>query len=97
MEVNISSLHFIARPELNDFANKKIQKLSRFDHNLMYADVYLKTDNQQHKFNENDKVVEVKLHSPGHELFATASAESFEKSIALVCSKIENQIRHYKN
>lgn len=95
MKVEVSSFHFKAREELNEFAIEKVTKLGRFDPNIINSKVFLKLENQHTKVNDNDKVAELIMHSPGHELFASAKSDSFEKSISMACEKIENQIRHY--
>lgn len=94
MTVNIQSVHFDADAKLLDYVNKKIQKINQFHDKIIKADVYLKLDNIVH--NIKDKIVEIRIHIPKHELFVKASTKSFEESFDIALDSVINQIKRKK-
>ena len=67
MQKQISTIHFKADKDLLSYLDLKIEKLSLFSQNITSCEVYLKLDkDDQHE----NKLVEMKLHIPGKELFA---------------------------
>ncbi len=94
MTVNIQSVHFDADAKLLDYVNKKIQKINQFHDKIIKVDVYLKLDNVVHHI--KDKVVEIRIHIPKHELFVKASTKSFEESFDSALDSAINQIKRKK-
>ncbi len=94
MTVNIQSVHFDADAKLLDYVNKKIQKINQFHDKIIKVDVFLKLDNVVH--NIKDKVVEIRIHIPKHELFVKASTKSFEESFDNALDSAINQIKRKK-
>lgn len=92
MNINISFLHFKAREDLKEHVKLHVNKLQRFDDRIFAAEVFLKIENKDSKFNE--KVAEIILKTSNEDLFAFASSESFEKAINDTCDKLKNQISH---
>ena len=41
MQINLQTLKFTAKPELKEFVNDKVSKLSQFDEKIIRADVTL--------------------------------------------------------
>ena len=75
MQKQISTIHFKADKDLLSYLDLKIEKLSLFSQNITSCEVYLKLDkDDQHE----NKLVEMKLHIPGKELFAKKKSASFE-------------------
>jgi putative sigma-54 modulation protein len=94
MNVNIQTVHFVADDKLVDFVSKKVQKLSTFHDKIVKVDVFLKLDNVVHTI--KDKVAEIRVHIPGHELFVKSSSKSFEESFENALDSIINQIKRKK-
>ena len=94
MNVNIQTVHFDADDKLVDYVSKKVQKLSTFHDKIVKVDVFLKLDNVVHTI--KDKVAEIKVHIPGHELFVKSSSKSFEESFDCALESIANQIKRKK-
>ncbi len=94
MNVNIQTVHFDADDKLVDFVSKKVQKLSTFHDKIVKVDVFLKLDNVVHTI--KDKIAEIRVHIPGHELFVKTSSKSFEESFENALDSITNQIKRKK-
>lgn len=94
MTVKIQSVHFDADAKLLDYVNKKIQKISQFHDKIIKVDVFLKLDNVVH--NIKDKVAEIRIHIPKHELFVKASTKSFEESFDNALDSAITQIKRKK-
>jgi putative sigma-54 modulation protein len=56
--------------------------------------VYLKLDNVVH--NIKDKIAEIKVHIPKHDLFVKASSKSFEESFDDALNSTINQLKKQK-
>jgi putative sigma-54 modulation protein len=93
MEIAIHSIHFEASQKLEDFIQKKVNRLAKFNDNVSRADVNLKVVKPE--TNEN-KDASVKLFSKGHEFFAQEVADTFEEAIDKCAEKLERQIVKYK-
>ncbi len=94
MNVNIQSLHFVADSKLVAFIEKKVLKLSQFHERITKVDVFLKLDNVAHTI--KDKVAEIKVHVPKHDLFVKHSSKSFEESFDIALDSVINQIKRKK-
>jgi len=94
MNVNIQSLHFVADSKLVAFIEKKVAKLSQFHERITKVDVFLKLDNVAH--NIKDKVAEIKVHVPKHDLFVKHCSKSFEESFDTALDSVINQIKRRK-
>ncbi|HAE34310.1 MAG TPA: ribosome-associated translation inhibitor RaiA [Chitinophagales bacterium] len=94
MQVNIQSIHFSADQKLKDYINAKLDKLTTFYDQIIQADVYLKLENEGAPI--QDKVVEVRLHIPGNDLFAKETRMSFEEAADEVAENLRRQIKKQK-
>ena len=81
MQITIRSIHFNANQKLLNFIKKKINKLTRFNDELISIDIFLRLENASDK---NNKLVEVKINTGFNELFVSKKRESFEEAIDLV-------------
>jgi len=92
------NINYHAPFSINDYLKGLIsEKVERMEHNgkpLMKVDVYfaLKDGPESVK----DKELELKVHIPGHVVFAKSYAESFEKAIPDVADKVRRQLEKYK-
>ena len=64
-----------------NFIKKKINKLTRFNDELISIDIFIRLENASDK---NNKLVEVKINTGFNELFVSKKRESFEEAIDLV-------------
>ncbi|GHU82725.1 RNA polymerase subunit sigma-54 [Bacteroidia bacterium] len=93
MEITIHSIHFEASQKLEDFIQKKVSRLEKFNDNVFRADVSLKIVKPE--TNEN-KDASVKLFSRGHEFFAQETADTFEEAVDKCTEKLERQVVKFK-
>ena len=94
MTLNIHTIHFDADVALIAHVNKKIAKLENHHDQIMKVDVFLKLDNVVHQI--KDKIAEIRLTVPKHELFVKQSTKSFEESFDLALESMMTQIKKVK-
>ncbi|MFN5021136.1 MAG: HPF/RaiA family ribosome-associated protein [bacterium] len=94
MTVNIQSVHFDADSKLLDHVNRKIAKISNHHDRIMKVDVFLKLDNVIHQI--KDKVAEIRVQIPKHEIFVKQSTKSFEESFDMALDAVLIQIKKVK-
>ncbi len=94
MTVNVHTVHFDADSKLMDHVEKKVAKLSQHHDRIMRVDVFLKLDNVVHQI--KDKIAEIRVTIPRHELFVKQSTKSFEESFDLALDSILVQIKKVK-
>jgi putative sigma-54 modulation protein len=94
MNVNIQTVHFDADSKLVKHINQKMGKLNTFHDRIIKVDVFLKLDNVVHKI--KDKIAEIRLQIPRHQLFVKATSKSFEQSFDDAFESIVNQIKRRK-
>lgn len=92
MNIQITSRKFTAKDSLNDFIKNEVQKLSRFNSDIMDANVVLSFLHN----NNSIKSAEITLHVPGKVFKAVDTTEDFRKSISSAASKLERQLRKLK-
>jgi len=94
MTVNIQSVHFDADSKLLDHVNRKIAKIGNHHDRIMNVDVFLKLDNVIHQI--KDKVAEIRVQIPKHEIFVKQSTKSFEESFDTALDAVLIQIKKVK-
>jgi putative sigma-54 modulation protein len=87
-------VHFDADAKLIEHVEKKVAKLSQHHDRIMRVDVFLKLDNVIHQI--KDKIAEIRVTIPRHELFVKQSTKSFEESFDLAMDSILVQIKKAK-
>lgn len=93
MKIIIQTPDFKAQPELTDFVNEKVEKLSLFSDRIIESRVLLKVDKSENKEN---KVSEIRVVIPGNDLFASKQAKSFEEATAKAVDALKKQIEDWK-
>jgi putative sigma-54 modulation protein len=93
MELRVHAIHFDADKKLLDFVNKKVDKLTTYDDQLMSGEVCLRLDNAD---NQSNKVAEIKINASGTEMFAKKQCHSFEEATDLAVDALRRQIKKYK-
>jgi len=94
MTVNVHAVHFEADAKLLEHIDKKIVKLANHHDRIMTVDVFLKLDNVIHQI--KDKIAEIRVQVPRHELFVKQSTKSFEESFDMAMDSMLVQIKKVK-
>jgi putative sigma-54 modulation protein len=94
MTVNVHAVHFEADSKLLEHIDKKIVKLATHHDRIMTVDVFLKLDNVIHQI--KDKIAEIRVQIPKHELFVKQSTKSFEESFDMAMDAMLVQIKKVK-
>jgi putative sigma-54 modulation protein len=94
MNVKIQTVHFDADSKLVKHINQKMGKLNTFHDRIIKVDVFLKLDNVVHKI--KDKIAEIRIQIPRHQLFVKSTSKSFEQSFDDAFESIVNQIKRRK-
>jgi putative sigma-54 modulation protein len=93
MRVNINSVHFKADKKLLSFINDKVEKLSSYYDAVIGSEVSLKVDNNETRDN---KIAEIRLIIPGHDLYAKKMSKSFEESTDVAVEALRRQLKKHK-
>ena len=90
MEVKIKAIHFDATTKLEEFINKKAQKLARRNEAIATFEVALKVVKPETSMN---KEAAIKLTVPNaDELFASKVADTFEEAVDLTIDALDRQL-----
>ena len=90
MEIKINAIHFEAPEKLNDFINKKVEKLAKQNELVNTAEIVLKVVKPETAMN---KEASVKLTVPRSEdLFASKVADTFEEAIDNCMDALKRQL-----
>src|ERR1051326_1739161 len=93
MNIKIHSIHFDADGKLLALINKKLEKLSHFFDAVIRSEVYLKLDKSD---TTENKVVEIKIHVPGNDLFVKRQCQSFEEATDECTDALAQQLKKRK-
>ena len=94
MNVNSQTVRFDADNKLVNHINRKMEKLGTFHDRIIKVDVFLKLDNVVHKI--KDKIAEIRIQVPRHQLFVKSTSKSFVESFDNAFDSIVNQIKRKK-
>jgi putative sigma-54 modulation protein len=94
MNLQVEAPFQISAP-LQQLVEEKVNKLETFFDRITSAHVFFKDEINriQHK---DQRTIDIRIEVPGNSLFASASSDSFEKSIADAAQKMERQLKKYK-
>lgn len=93
MKIYINYIDMEPDTRLNDFIQKKVDKLETFYDRIVEGEVFLKRSNNN---TEENAVAELKINVPGNSLFAKEQAKSFEASIDACVEAVRKQIKKMK-
>ncbi|TDQ31356.1 ribosome hibernation-promoting factor, HPF/YfiA family [Zeaxanthinibacter enoshimensis] len=94
MNINFEYDGVSASSRLEDMAAKKLDKLvDKYDF-IVRADVFFKKEKSSNP--EEGKICNIRLSVPGPRLFAEASNDTFEESIAESTDELERQLKKKK-
>jgi putative sigma-54 modulation protein len=94
MDIQIQSIHFKADRKLIDFINEKVGKLNQFYEGIINSEVFLRLDKSD---DAENKVVEIKIHVPGNELYVKRQCRTFEEAVDTGAEALTKQIKKYKD
>ena len=94
MDIKIQAIHFEATEKLQDFIQKKIGKLARFDSERGKVEVSLKVVKPESALN---KEVDIRVYVKGRTLFASETCDTFEEAIDKSCEILARQLEKHKN
>ena len=92
-EIQVQSIHFDADQKLLSFISEKVKKLHTYHDRIISGEVFLRLDKSDDHMN---KVSEVRITVPGHELFARKQCKSFEEATDHVIDALKSQISKIK-
>ncbi|TNE77309.1 MAG: ribosome-associated translation inhibitor RaiA [Bacteroidetes bacterium] len=93
MDFKVNAVHFTADQKLVDFIHEKVSKLELMNDSIISSEVYLRLDKSAEKEN---KVAEVKILIPGHELFAKKQCKTFEEAADQAVDALKKQVEKHK-
>jgi putative sigma-54 modulation protein len=93
MDFKVNAVRFTADQKLVDFIHEKVSKLELMNDSIISSEVYLRLDKSAEKEN---KVAEVKILIPGHELFAKKQCKTFEEAADQAVDALKKQVEKHK-
>ena len=93
MKVFTQSVNFSADKKLINFAEEKVSHLVRFHDKIVDAEVFLKVQKTSDKEN---KVTEIKINIPGHELIVKRETRTFEEGLNSAVDNLKRQLKRHK-
>ncbi len=92
MNISITARKFKAHDTLKDFINDEVSSLSRFNDDIMNADVILSYRNSK----DSTKTAEIVIQVPGQTLNAAEESDDFKKSVTASVEKLGRQLKKLK-
>ncbi|MCB0492252.1 MAG: ribosome-associated translation inhibitor RaiA [Cyclobacteriaceae bacterium] len=93
MQTLIKSVHFTARPELEEYTRDKIDGLSKLNSKIIRAHVTLSVEPGS---SPENKSCELLLSLPGEDPFLKKTAATFEEAVSLAANAMEKVLRRKK-
>ena len=93
MNVSITARKFKAHDTLKDFINDEVSTLTKYNDDILSADVILSYQNVK----DSIKNVEIILSVPGQQLSATGKSDDFKKSVSSTVEKLARQLKKLKS
>jgi len=93
MKINVHPVNFTADQKLVNFIQGKLNKLESHYDQVIFADIYLKTENTSSKEN---KVAEILLSIPGEGIICKKRSRRFEVGVDECVSSLGRQLQKRK-
>lgn len=93
MKIQITSRKFKARDTLKQYIEQEVKALEKIHDEILDVEVVLNFETVK----DSIKIAEIIVKVPGKVLTAKEGTDDFQKSVALVVSKIEKQLEKLKN
>ncbi len=93
MEIRIKSIHFDATEKLQEFINKKVEKLQKSYEDIQKVEVQLKVEKPAAALN---KTTSLTVTAPGNTLFVEKTCDTFEEGVDLCLDAMKVQLIKFK-
>lgn len=93
MEIRIKSIHFDATEKLQEFINKKVEKLQKSYEDIQKVEVQLKVEKPAAALN---KTTSLTVTAPGNTLFVEKTCGTFEEGVDLCLDAMKVQLTKFK-
>lgn len=93
MEIRIKSIHFDATEKLQEFINKKVEKLQKSYADIQKVEVQLKVEKPAAALN---KTTSLTVTAPGNTLFVEKTCDTFEEGVDLCLDAMKVQLTKFK-
>lgn len=93
MEIRIKSIHFDATEKLQEFINKKVEKLQKSYEDIQKVEVQLKVEKPAAALN---KTTSLTVTAPGNTLFVGKTCDTFEEGVDLCLDAMKVQLTKFK-
>lgn len=93
MEIRIKSIHFDATEKLQEFINKKVEKLQKSYEDIQKVEVQLKVEKPAAALN---KTTSLTVTAPGNTLFVEKTCDTFEEGVELCLDAMKVQLTKFK-
>lgn len=93
MEIRIKSIHFDATEKLQEFINKKVEKLQKSYEDIQKVEVQLKVEKPAAALN---KTTSLTVTAPGNTLFVEKTCDAFEEGVDLCLDAMKVQLTKFK-
>jgi len=93
MRIKIHPIHFHIDNDLEEFIEKKVNKLLKLDNKIISSNVILKLSKSE---SYSNKIAEINLKYPGSNFFAKRQSDTFEESTTQVFQALRKQILRNK-
>ncbi len=93
MEIRIKSIHFDATEKLQEFINKKVEKLQKSYEDIQKVEVQLKVQKPAAALN---KTTSLTVTAPGNTLFVEKTCDTFEEGVDLCLDAMKVQLTKFK-
>ena len=93
MEIRIKSIHFDATEKLQEFINKKVEKLQKSYEDIQKVEVQLKVEKPAAAVN---KTTSLTVTAPGNTLFVEKTCDTFEEGVDLCLDAMKVQLSKFK-
>ncbi|MCA4780871.1 ribosome-associated translation inhibitor RaiA [Empedobacter stercoris] len=89
MTINFQAVNFNTKQGLEEYLEKKLEKLETLSDKIIAANVSFKLENTAEK---NNKTVDIKLEVPGDDIVVSKTGQSFEECIDLSVDTLKKLI-----
>ncbi len=93
MDIRIKSIHFDATEKLQEFINKKVEKLQKSYEDIQKVEVQLKVEKPAAALN---KTTSLTVTAPGNTLFVEKTCDTFEEGVDLCLDAMKVQLTKFK-
>lgn len=93
MEIRIKSIHFDATEKLQEFIDKKVEKLQKSYEDIQKVEVQLKVEKPAAALN---KTTSLTVTAPGNTLFVEKTCDTFEEGVDLCLDAMKVQLTKFK-